>query len=409
LFYAPDFSGTSVVAPGAAYAVRANAPVIAYQFNPLSFRTQNDDSCTDELECFTYSNDASLLLPRQALGTSYVVISRPTTAHYDRCEDQIFAYGGGFVTIVGDRTEPTRVRVTPTAPVRPGPGQPASPAGVTIERTLGPGDVWQLVAAQPTTLEECEPRESEHCMHACHATAFDLTGTTVEADAPVAVISGHDCADVPSGTPACDHLEEQLLPTNALGRRYVAVRPHPQHPAQEPVLLRVVATRDDTRVTFRPSLANEVVLDAGEHVELVQDRPVIVEASEPVAVAQFLVGAQYFIARGVDSREFEGDPAMVLVPPVDQWRSEVPIHVPDTYVSSFLTIAADEDAVITLDGTTLQPLPLRLDGYAFYDVPVTPGPHRLLGTARFSVMVQGFGPYTSYAYPGGTDVEPILE
>jgi hypothetical protein len=36
--------------------------------------------------------------------------------------------------------------------------------------------------------------------------AGDLTGSTIEADHPVAVYVGHDCTNVPFDRVACDHL-----------------------------------------------------------------------------------------------------------------------------------------------------------------------------------------------------------
>ena len=46
-----------------AYSIQSNSPIVAYQFNPL-----------DNVNVF--SNDASLLLPMNALGTDYRVMTR---------------------------------------------------------------------------------------------------------------------------------------------------------------------------------------------------------------------------------------------------------------------------------------------------------------------------------------------
>jgi hypothetical protein len=58
--------------------------------------------------------------------------------------------------------------------------------------------------------------------------AGDLTGTTIESSQPVAVFVGHDCTTVPSDRPASDHLEEQLLPVESYGKKFVIPRSPPR-------------------------------------------------------------------------------------------------------------------------------------------------------------------------------------
>ena len=51
-----------------------------------------------------------------------------------------------------------------------------------------------------------------------HST-LDLTGSKVVSNKPISFFSGHECADVPVGVAACDHLVEQLPPTITWGKR----------------------------------------------------------------------------------------------------------------------------------------------------------------------------------------------
>ena len=48
----------------------------------------------------------------------------------------------------------------------------------------------------------------------------DLTGTKIITDKPVSVLSGHECAQVPTDVLACGHLIEQVPPTTLWGRVY---------------------------------------------------------------------------------------------------------------------------------------------------------------------------------------------
>ena len=99
-----------------AWRVKGTAPFVAYQFNPL-------DNVNP-----VYSNDASLLLPVNALGKDYMVMT---------------ASGGGpFLTVVGTASA-TEVTVTVTAATEAGPNIPALAAGETYTATIGAAEVSQ--------------------------------------------------------------------------------------------------------------------------------------------------------------------------------------------------------------------------------------------------------------------------
>ena len=49
----------------------------------------------------------------------------------------------------------------------------------------------------------------------------DLTGTRITSSKPLSVISGSDCARVPTGIDGCDHLVEQVPPTVTWGSKFL--------------------------------------------------------------------------------------------------------------------------------------------------------------------------------------------
>ena len=49
------------------------------------------------------------------------------------------------------------------------------------------------------------------------ANTSDLTGTVVLSTKPIALFSGHGCANVPALVTACDHLVEQIPPVSTWG------------------------------------------------------------------------------------------------------------------------------------------------------------------------------------------------
>ena len=65
-------TGTRVVAHGG-YHIVSNVPIVAYQLNPLHlYRSAAVELLADlngDANCYSYSNDASLLLPASVLGT----------------------------------------------------------------------------------------------------------------------------------------------------------------------------------------------------------------------------------------------------------------------------------------------------------------------------------------------------
>jgi hypothetical protein len=73
--------GASVLSKGGAYHLVSDRPVVVYQFSPLEFRAAGGDPGKDWTkcvkldftapECYSYSNDASLLLPSTAMTGSY--------------------------------------------------------------------------------------------------------------------------------------------------------------------------------------------------------------------------------------------------------------------------------------------------------------------------------------------------
>lgn len=413
------YRGTpAVLARNAAYHLTSTGPVVAYQFNPLNYADGTDASlCQDPSTfvryCYSHTNDASLLRPVQSLGQRYHAVSRAGLAFHDRCGDPAHEIQGGpsgFVTIIGASEQPTDVTVHARVAMRAGDGAPRVEPGTSITRTLRQGDVWQLVADSPRDRDECEPLLGDTCTSRCLG-ALDPTGTRIEATRPVAVFSGHDCAKAPESTLSCEHLEEQLLPSDAIGRDFI-VAPLPRFwPAQGPSLLRVVATEDGTAIAFEPpSVHDAITLDEGEHVELELLVAARVVASHPIAVHQFQTGqgyaslpadfTQYFFAYSHYPSVPGSDPTMIAVAPSSAWGTSYSIFIPDTYNESRVLMIAPGDTRVRVDGVATEATSTGL-GHAIIDRVVTPGRHILTAERPFAALVVGGGAYTAYGYAAG--------
>ncbi len=421
-----------------AYRITSTVPIIVYQFNPYSNRVQ------------VFSNDASLLIPTTALGTRYTVLSWPQTIAYTPSipDSNMDLDLRAFLTIVG--TQPnTSVRIRLTADIVPSGDDgfpiPRRHEGETLEVTIGPFDVLNL---------ETGFYNGRSSFNA------DFTSSLVEASAPVAVFTGSEAADVPVfetlSTRYCcgDHLEQQLTPDQTLGFSFVV--PHTPSRTQavaaagaevtplqhEPEWYRILATQDDTTLTTTLAGHENIQLDAGESIILESDVPFTIRASSAVAVAVF-VGSQW--TTGMTGSDLPGgDPAFILVPPIEQWRRGYVFLTPDKYAFDFVMVMVSREQVaqVTFDGEPIATRPrctrARADGLRDDDPQPTdyyiitcalsapeyveglPRPDNIIdgiqedgvhevrvegeGVQGIGLIVYGFDSYVSYGYPGGTDL-----
>lgn len=390
----PNCTARSGLVANGAFHVVADAPVAVYQFNPLEYQRAGR---------FSFSNDASLLLPQNVLGRQHLAMSwtsegNPFSAPADRC----FATGlrGGFITVVGAQPTGTNaVTVRTTAPVwDPTDATRTLPIGAHTF-TLARGAVLQLVGA---------------------GAMADLSGSSVDAEQPIAVFSGHECANVPSSRVACDHIEEQMFPLATWGRS-VAVSPVRYRSSAEPAVVRVMAQRDGVTLSFdgiSPPPECARVLRRGQHCEFEASAGFTVSGNLPILVAQYLRGlgeateCQCAGTTCPDLPQCAGDPAMVLEPPIDQYRTQYRFLVPSTYTVNYVNVVAPMGADLDLDGSVLvgtTDTPVG-SGFVARTLAITPGAHTIRavdGRTRFGIKVWGLAPYTSYAYPGGLDLAPI--
>jgi hypothetical protein len=355
-----------------AYRVSTSHPATVYQFNP-----QNNPGA--------FSNDASLLMPVNALDESYVVLGWPgmggvVVPVFGLCDNR------SYLTVVGTRAG-TRVRVVPSTPVMAGDGVAETAAGDEIVVTLGEFETLNLEGADYGVYGET-----------------DFTGTRIEADGPVAVWSGVECITIGTGC-CCDHLEEQLFPRSSLGAEYVAVRTQPR--GAEPDYFRVLALDDGTSVTTSlPRPDDSFVLSTGEMRQFTAHADFTLTASAAVVLGQFLAGQ--------DDSGGIGDPSFILVPPLAQHRSRYIFLVPSGYANNYLLLSVPAGIDVSLDGAAAARCS-RADagsvGGAAYEAvrcPVSPGTHTVEAPEPFGLVVEGWGAGpVSYGYTGGMDLEPV--
>jgi hypothetical protein len=370
-----------------AYRVTTDRPASVYQFNPIN----NPDA---------FSNDASLLIPSNALDASYVVLGWPGTGGDVSFAGQtIQTDKRSFLTIVATRNN-TKVRVTPTTEVMAGDNVTAIHKGTPYVLTLNEFETLNLEGADFTT-----------------AGATDFSGTRIEADGPLAVWSGVECITInpnppadPNKTCCCDHLEEQLFPRSSLAGDYVVVRSEGRgHQTPDPEFFRVMALTDGTTVQTTLAAPNDsFTLNAGEMREVMAEDDFTLHASKAVTIGQFQVSQ--------DSSEAEtGDPSFSLVPPVAQHRKEYIFLIPSGYMENWVLMAVPANLMPVLDGQVLtngcERQPTGSIGGVAYEAlrcPVSEGAHLIEGPQPFGLVIEGWGPGpVSYGYTGGMDFQTV--
>jgi hypothetical protein len=407
--YVPN-SGSDTFVSSHAYRVESNGPVVAYQFQPIIQQ---------------FSNDASILIPRQALGKQYYVLGYPTAnpcgpppgdpLHQESIPDHT------SITIVGVHPD-TRVQVFPTHPVAASGGDSgasiaATAAGEPIELFVGPYDVVNLASDQPKV-------PIQECFNHLDRTG-DFTGSQVISDKPVIVFSnlergigtgGAEPPDPPNwdGETCCtDHLEQQMFPTTALGWKFAISRSpvrstHATY--EEPDIYRVLATVDGTMVrTSLPAPYDQFALNAGEFKAFHAYNGFTIESTGgAIMVGQFLL-SQGYVPGGI------GDPSFIVFPAADQHRSEYVFLVPTTFEDNYMVLVRPDTAGLEIDGLTefgpdceVRPIG-DLDGVTYEQVTcrMTEGVHSVKATEPVGLSVYGYYSVGSYAYPGGSDVKII--
>ena len=351
-----------------AYHLRSTNPVTVYQFNSLEYQKAGQ---------FSYSNDASLLLPTNVWRAKY----------YTAAWQQLAGLNGSEMAVTAAK-DGTMVTITPRADSVADQGAPAFAAGAAQTVTLNAGDVIEITSR-----------------------TGDFTGTLVTSDKPVEVISGHYCAQIPTGTSACDHLEESMFSVDALGVRYVVNAPAVTSiPAGKVEYVRVIATEPGTLLTYDPPQAGApaTIANAGDFIEIPSTAATfMITASAKVLIAQYMEG------QGAGGNT--GDPAMTLAVPVEQFRTSYLFHAPTSYESNYVDVIAPMGAVVMLDGAPLPaPAAIGSSGFGLIRVnPLTAGPgadgnHNIVSSQAFGITVYGYGQYTSYWYPGGLNLTDLI-
>ena len=392
------FDDSSVVA-AQAFNIRTDSPIAAYQFNPL---------CCN----YTFSNDASLLIPTSALGTDYRFLGVPA---WTSLGAEAPSPAGVGVVATEDNTQ-----VTIALP---------RSARISLDRR---GRIHQAGGSVTVTLNAHEAAIIQTEGGGFGSPSPDLSGSKITSNSPIAVFSTHQCSFYPEAIAACDHLEEELIPAATLGRQYVMVPPKTRGRRQLPtevIYWKILSTEADTRITLSEPFADlhpvapgftgvpncrdflepdgvTLVLGENGYCEFGTQLPVAASSNNLIEVMGIMVG-QDATSGSVGFGDHAGDPSIYLLAPDLQYRDDYLFLTPGTYANDYVTITADADTVLTLDGQPVNlgdATPVPGTSRVYKHVTLEDGAHRLHGDKPFGIVVYAFDDYVSYAFTGGLNL-----
>ena len=179
----------------------------------------------------------------------------------------------------------------------------------------------------------------------------DLTGTRIVSNRPLTVISGHQCAQIPTIEPFCEPLYIHVPPTASWGQAFLLA---PFAGRTSSVNFKLVTSQNNTAIAYRCGTEQS----QGITLSLAGDSSILaflgtpfcyLTATSPILVAQ--VGSGY----NTDER---GDPAVALVSPITGHVSRTQFFTPsDNFPQNFISVTVQAQffnvSHILLDGNRL--------------------------------------------------------
>ncbi len=365
------------------------------------------------------SGDAFIALPKGVAGTTYGVMSYPSSTN----DVASYNLSGEFAIAAFD--DNTTVTITPTCDVPTSNG--IQPANTPFQVVLNAGEGYQV---QTDPKVDC-----------------DLTGSKVVANRPIVVYGGHVRTEAPhnfifldnrgSNTTSRDHLAEALPPIGAWGTRFIATNfvYSNSQPRKFGDPLRILASPFAVKsgdiyingkfaVTLAPGQVFDTVIDSSPlnpsgNIFAIESKPRPGSRdSIPLLVAS--------IANTGDS--LLGDPFLAIVPPINQFYNEFPYFVSNdpVYTVNYSLIVTESSGagkitITDVNNNTITPpvskyvpaTPFISGGknYSVAWIPQTGGAYRIKTPngkdEGLALLVYGFGSADSYGYMAGSLFAPM--
>jgi hypothetical protein len=183
----------------------------------------------------------------------------------------------------------------------------------------------------------------------------DLTGSRVVSNRPISFTSGHECGTLPNTLLYCDQMVDLIPPTSTWGKTFIVASLDSRSSNDS---VKIIASRNDTTIRVRCSLSSSPfdlsISEAGDSIEtlLTSDDSCYFESNNPVLLVQF---SRSSLLDG----NLNSDPFMVVIPPIEQYRSDYIIRTfstsdpnspPGLHYLNILLPGAYNPALVYVDG-----------------------------------------------------------
>lgn len=322
---------------------------------------------------FTFSAEASIVLPQSAIGNEYY-----TMCFQGLTEDQADEMPPEFLLIGTE--DNTNITITPSDNTLGG-----RVRDVPFDIVLNKGDTYQVQG------------EMGHSK---------LTGSHIIGDKNFVVFAGSRRSKIPHECLARDNLIEQMPPLDTWSKRYVTV----PHFDLEYDIFKILAAEDNTNITIHTDIPTNFTLNKGDVFEYDSDEASFIEADKPIIIAQYMIGSE---CNGLTSigGDLLGDPAMVILPGINQTKDTITLYnstfqnISRHYIN--VIMSTDDVPFVEIDGesiqdnSSIQTIGLN-DEFSYAQVRVSGGSHTLSSTGcGLTATAYGYGFAESYAYTGG--------
>ncbi|MDB5193333.1 MAG: hypothetical protein JWQ96_2896, partial [Segetibacter sp.] len=334
---------------------------------------------------------ASILFPTNTLGRDYYTLG------FTQTSNSAYSYPFCFVIATEDNTV---VEVTPSANTL------THAAGITFTQTLQKGEILNLLGQLTGG-------------SGGNQTGVDLTGTRIRSISSgsagckkIAVFCGSGKINIkcnPAGNASADNTIQQCFPASAWGKKYITV-PTRDMPYN---FFRVMVNSPSTIVKLNGTVLNN--LTNNRFYEFQSSGTNLIEANEPVTVAQFITTANQC---GNTTLGGNGDPEMIYLSPVEQTLNRITLnstfHAAINANYHYINVVMKTAGVNTFkfDGNKISgsfsPLPSD-PSYSYTQIKTTAGIHNLLSDSGFNAIAYGYGSAESYGYNAGTNIVDLYQ
>lgn len=204
--------------------------------------------------------------------------------------------------------------------------------------------------------------------------AQDPSGSTIEANKPVAVYSVMGSVRIPEPVPYYDAAFEQMLPDSYLGKQHIVLPQYIKHlNAYKETYISIFAPTG-AAVTLSAPYNRTVNIAAGTslHIETLTDEaqppvripsitPLLIQSDKPISVAQYFTASKHNVfgtpstdPANIVSTPFSqaaeiADPSMAYIVPTDLFtNNKLYFYAQEDWADNFVMLIAPSDAVVSL-------------------------------------------------------------